>query len=229
VSMMMWGALAWETSEAWIGGEVAVADGYRAGARSFLRLVGTGILVYILLWVGMVVLMIPLGIVAAIAIPALSAGGGGAGAVVGVTLVVLIGIAALVGLACFAGAVAPILPVVVVEGLGPFRALNRALTLSRGAVLRSGGLVVVAMLIVMLPILAVMAATGQLAAMADPGAQPSTSALFMQQLLTLGLSIFTMPFLSAVLTVLYYDRRVRTEALDVQIAAAELAGPPQLA
>jgi Na+/proline symporter len=49
-----------------------------------------------------------------------------------------------------------------------------------------------------------------------------TGALVAQQLLSLAVSILTAPFLPAVIVLLYYDRRVRTEALDVQLATGRL-------
>lgn len=228
LTLILWGALSWQTSEACTGGPVTLADGLRAGARSFFRLLGAVILSYILLWIGLMVVAFPVGIVAAIAIPALAGGGGGAGAgAVAAILGVALGIAVLVGMTALTGYLAAILPAVVVEGLGPVRAISRSMELARGAVLKSGAVVVVAFIITILPALAVLYVSGQLNPFlgGEPTA-PSTTAFFVQQLLGLAVGAFTMPFLAAVITLLYYDRRVRTEAFDVQLAAHQLHQQP---
>lgn len=224
ITVLVWGALTWQTSEACTGAPVTVVDGLRAGARSFFRLIGTGILCYMLVWVGLMVLVIPLGIVAAILIPALSAGGGGGAAGVVFALIgIASGIGMLIGMVAVAGVLACTLPAVVVEGLGPARAIGRSRDLTRGAVLRSGALLMVAFLITFLPTFAVMFLTGQLEGLfSGQPVEPSLSTLFIQQMAMLAVGAFSTPFLAAVVTVLYYDRRVRTEALDVQLAAHRL-------
>lgn len=229
-TIVVWGALAWQTSEAWMGGDVAVSDGYRAGLRSFWRLVGGGIVGYVLLWVGMMVVLVPIGIVAAIGVPLMAAGGDAAGAVVGGVMMVGVFVAMVLAGVLGGGALVYMLPAIVVEGLGPFRAVSRSWELARGALLRGGGLVMVAMLIAFLPMVAVMLLTGQFTGMFDPSAAPpSLGALVVQQLGMLAVGAFTTPFLVAAITVLYYDRRVRAEAFDVHRAAGDLSLPDPLA
>jgi hypothetical protein len=224
--VILYGALSWQTSEAWLGGPVTVADGFRAGGRSFFRLLGTLILMMLMFYVA----LIPVIIVAAVGMGIAAAGAGAAGPAAGGAAAVVMAVIIFAGMV-FAGILmggwmACAIPVVVVEGVGPLRAIGRSFELVRGSVLRSGLLVVVAGLIVMLPVLGIMLITGQFALMLNPGTPPTTSAIVIQQLGGLATSAFTLPFLLAVITVLYYDRRVRSEALDVQLATHDLPGAP---
>jgi hypothetical protein len=225
LTLIVWGALSWQTSEAWLGSAVTFGDGLRAGARSFFRLLGSAILAYILLWVGMIVLMIPIGILAAILIPAMASGGGGS-ALSGVLILLMVPVLLIVWVAV-AGLISFTLPAVVVEGLGPFRAISRSIELAKGAVIRNGLLIVVSFLIVMLPAVAVILLTGGLAGFTNPGAPVPTTMIIVQQLAGMAVGSFTTPFLAAVITVAYYDRRVRTEALDVHLAATHLGTEPE--
>lgn len=96
--------------------------------------------------------------------------------------------------------------------------------LARGAIPRIAAMLVVAWLIVTLPSVAVMALTGGFAQLANPQAAMAlgTRAVAVQQLLSLAVSMLTAPFLPSVLVLLYYDRRVRREAMDVEVATSRL-------
>jgi hypothetical protein len=52
---------------------------------------------------------------------------------------------------------------------------------------------------------------------------PSPGQFWLQQVANSVTGALTTPFLVASLVILYFDRRVRTEALDVQLAADALA------
>lgn len=121
---------------------------------------------------------------------------------------------------------------VVIEGRGPVEALSRSRELARGAWGRIFGVMVVAFIIIMIPSMLVGATTG--AAMAgamlssgDPDAVAGAMGTFsaVNNVLSILLSALTTPFLTAALTVLYYDRRVRTEALDLEVATDRLGVP----
>jgi hypothetical protein len=58
----------------------------------------------------------------------------------------------------------------------------------------------------------------------DPDAVEGTMGLFsaVTNVLSILLSALTTPFMTAALTLLYYDRRVRTEALDLEMATERL-------
>jgi hypothetical protein len=225
IMVAVWGSLAWQTSEAWIGGEVGFAEGMRAGFRSFWRMIGAWLVVSALLMVAYFAVAIPLFIVVAIIGVAAGAGGAGgdaAATVVGGLMVLLLIPAMLFAMVAAAGYLSFTLPAVVVEGLGPLRAVSRSFDLAKGAVLRTGGLVTVAMMIIWLSMVGVLMLTGGFNSLVRPDVQPSLGMLFVQQIGMMAVGAFTTPFVVAVITVAYYDRRVRTEALDVQLAANQL-------
>jgi hypothetical protein len=118
-------------------------------------------------------------------------------------------------------------PVIVVEGRGPLAALGRSRKLSQGGRMRILGVTLVAWLITMLPSLAIMmfigAGAGAQAVMSgDPTAlQGLWVTSLMQAASSIG-SALTMPFLLIVTLLLYYDRRARTEAPDLESAAESL-------
>jgi hypothetical protein len=118
-------------------------------------------------------------------------------------------------------------PAVVVEGRGPLAAMGRSRQLSRGGRMRILGITLVAWLITMLPTMAIMffigAGAGTQAFMTGDVAVLDglwVTAL-MQAASSLG-SALTLPFLLIVTLLLYYDRRARTEAPDLETAAESL-------
>jgi hypothetical protein len=213
--LVMYGALAREAAQSYTGQPTSLGDGMRAGLGSALRLFGAGIVAT----VGFVVVMFGLGLVMMV-LTMILAQLGGAVAVLG-TVLVFVGVAA-----AYLAAIAmlfAVLPAVVVEGAGPIEALERSFELARGAVPRVLGMMLVTLLITYLPMMAVLAMTGGFAQMMNPDAVPSMTQLVTQQVLAMGVSILTAPFMVAVIVLLYFDRRVRTEALDVQMMADRLA------
>ena len=141
---------------------------------------------------------------------------------VGLLLLVVPGI--LVMLALFA-----VWHAVMIEGKGPVEALSRSRELARGAWLRILGILLVTYIIIMIPSMLVGATAG--AAMVgaalssgDPDAVEGTMGVFsaVTNVLSILLSALTTPFMTAALTLLYYDRRVRTEALDLEMATERL-------
>lgn len=120
-------------------------------------------------------------------------------------------------------------PVVVLEGRGPLEALGRSRELARGAWGRIFGVLFLLFLITALPTFALTAAMGVGAMASGAGAiaaleNPWLFTAF--QALSVLLSGLTTPFMSIGLVLLYYDRRVRSEALDVELAAEGLAPAP---
>lgn len=108
-------------------------------------------------------------------------------------------------------------PAVVVESRGPVEALGRSRELARGSLGRILGIVIVAALIASLPNYAVSAFS--MANTAASGGEPSMAALIGTQGLSLLLSALAAPFSTTVAVLLYYDRRIRSEGLDVQMMA----------
>lgn len=114
-----------------------------------------------------------------------------------------------------------VIPVVVVENRGPIEAMGRSRRLADGAWGRILGVVMVAGLIAALPGYAIsMMSAG--AALASQGAEPSFAMIVGEQGLRLFLSALTTPFSMAATVLLYYDRRIRVEALDVQMMAEQV-------
>jgi hypothetical protein len=214
-ALVLWPALTRQVAQAYTGQPTSVADGFAAGARALLTLLGASVLA----WIGFILAGIGVGIVLMMVVMVFGALGPVTG-FVGVTLAILGWFAFI--LIAFAILFA-VVPAVVVEGAGPMAALERSFTLARGALRRVLGVLLVAGLIAYLPVMAVMALTGGLAQMMDPSDVPGVGQLITQQVLSMGVGILTTPFLVAVVVLLYFDRRVRTEALDVQMMADALA------
>ena len=212
--MALYGALTRQAVQAYTGQPTSLADGLQAGVRAVPPLLGAAIVAGVGLAVAVFVSIFLAGIVAAVL-----ASMGSVIAVAGVAAVVL------AVLAVFAGVVSllfAVLPAVVVEGAGAVRALERSFQLARGALPQVAGLMVVSVCITYLPMAAVLELTGGFAAALNPEASGGAQGV-MRQLLGMVVNILTIPFLAAVMVVLYFDRRVRTEALDVQLMADRLA------
>lgn len=213
--MVMYGALTRQAAQSYTGQPTSVGDGMRAGLRSVLPLLGAAIIA----WIGLVVAVFGVALV-----------GGIIGAVVGQLGTAIAMLAGLVMVVVFVGAglgavamLFAVLPAIVVEGAGPLRALERSFELARGALGRVVGLMVVTLVITYLPMIAIMWMTGSFAQFANPQAVPSPTQFMTQQVLAMGVSVFTGPFMMAVIVLLYFDRRVRTEGLDVQMMTDRLA------
>lgn len=220
VGMVTWAALTRMVGEAWTGGEVSVSDGYRRGLRAFFPVLGSMILVYVILMGVMLGVFLAgamlAGILAAIG---LALGSQTATVVLMIPVVLLVMVAFVAGASTMFG----VLPAIVIEKSGPAEAIMRSVRLSLGAIPRVTGIVVVTFIIIFLPMLFVMAVTGGFAAFTDPEAVPSAGSFWIQQVANSLVSALTTPFMIASTVILYFDRRVRTEAFDVQLAADELA------
>jgi hypothetical protein len=218
--IVMWAALTRMAGEAWTGGEVSLGDGYRRGMRAFLPLLGSMILVYLILVVSMFGIVVVGALVAGI----LGAIGMGIGSQT-VSVVLMVPVLLLALLATFAAwsTLFAVMPAIVIEKKGPAQAIGRSFQLSKGAIPRVAGILAVTFVIIFLPMIFVMAVTGGFAAFTNPGAVPSAGSFWIQQIANSVMSALTTPFMIASLVILYFDRRVRTEAFDVQLAADALS------
>lgn len=106
------------------------------------------------------------------------------------------------------------IPVVVLEKLEAIAALRRSITLVRGSVWRIALICVVFIavsyavkLLVGVPILGVL--------LAFPSARTATVSLLVQQVSIFITQVLTSPLLFIAISILYYDQRVRKEALDL--------------
>jgi hypothetical protein len=128
-----------------------------------------------------------------------------------------------VWIACFA-----VVPAVVLERRGPIEAISRSWQLVKGAWIEVFLATLIAGLIAGIPAWTVQAFSvlgGQLLVGGDdPQAAMVVQAV--SQVLGQLASTLTIPFSLGVTVLLYYDRRVRTEALDVQMMAESLTPAP---
>lgn len=118
---------------------------------------------------------------------------------------------------------------VVIENRGPLDALGRSRRLSKGARMRILGVICIALLITYLPVIAMWTFAGVsigigAALSAATAAGASVWLMSLMQAATIAVGAVTMPFLIIVTVLLYYDRRARTEAPDLESAVAALQG-----
>jgi hypothetical protein len=218
VSMIPWGALAQQASDTYTGRPASLGGGLRAGSRAALRMVGATIIA----GVSFAVMALLITLVSYL-LNLLAAGLGIASLSLVVGVLTFVGM--MVAFVFIAAIYFAVVPAIVVEGKGAMEAISRSQELAEGGLPRIAGTMLVSLLITYLPLIAVMAATGGFAAMAGQAASNpagTVAAIVIQQVLTLAISVLTMPFLLSVMVVLYYDRRVRSEGLDVQILTEQL-------
>lgn len=214
--LVCWGALTRDAEQAITGGEMSLGDGFRRGARAFFPLLGVTLLAYIAI-VGVVVVgTVAIGVLAAL---------GGRGSMLSIVLGIVAGVAAVVLMLAVFASLFAVVPAVVVEGKGPIAALRRSNALSKGARLRILGVLLVTWLIAWLPMMGAMMAAGLGSAIFNPEAATAmtTGQLLFQQLVGFLSSSLTIPFFATCTTLLYYDRRVRLEAYDLEVETQELA------
>jgi len=160
----------------------------------------------------MVLLFAVIGIVAAIAAPAMARGGSAAALLV-VLLAVIAGCWFIAFVLC---GYAVTTPVVVLENLnGSFDAFGRSWDLTRGFKRKIFGIAVVSFLIIYLPI-AVIGGLGGYFRLTSPVIGQAI------EVFSAALPILVYPLFSCILTLMYYDLRVRREAFDLQILGQQL-------
>jgi hypothetical protein len=214
-TLVSWGALTRQAAQAFTGAPVSVPDGLKAGLRAVPSMLGAAFFA----GVGTAVVVVAAGIIGAMFIMVLGAIG-----VIVMTIAILA--AYMLAITIFAG----VAPAIVVERKGPLSALTRSFDLVKGALWRTMGLVVVSVLIAYLPVIAVAFVTGSAGMMLNPtsaAAMPGANALIAQQVLGWIATVLTTPFMVSVFVLTYFDRRVRTEALDVQVMTDSLAPASQ--
>ena len=214
-TVVMWAALTRQMAQGYMGGEVSVGDGYRAGIQALLPLIGVGIVLLIAAWA----VAFALAIVAGILVSA----GAAMGDDIGVVFAVLAILGVFVGYIALAALLFAIVPAIVVERKGPFRAIGRSVELAKGAVWKIVGIFCITFLIMLLPVIGLAFLTGFWASVsATPETMPTTQ-LYLQQSLSMLVWALVLPFFIGNTVLLYFDRRVRTEAYDLEQAADALA------
>lgn len=128
--------------------------------------------------------------------------------------------------ALWIGATFGILPAVIIERRGPMRALWRSLSLCRSGWLRVTGIMIVAWIINAVPSFGVTALFGMGDLFTSPEAAGDISATQQWLMNTIGLVVgpLTAPFMVGSIMVLFHDRRVRSEAFDLETLAGEMEG-----
>ena len=211
-----WGAVTREVDRAVQGEPVSVMDGLRHGLKAFFRVVGFWIMAYLAILAVFLPALLAAGVVMAIA-----------GFLFGESVLGgLIGFVAAAVAFTAAGFVwAPIgflgLPAVMIEGLGPVKALRRAHELGKGGRVRVGVTALVAWVIMALPTLGLSFAMGLGFAAFDPtiAGTASTTQLYLYQVASFLVTGLTTPFMVATMVFMYYDRRVRREGYDVEVVS----------
>lgn len=199
-------------SDSYLGRAPQFADAIAMGASKIwsLFLVGLGKGLVLGLIAGAV------GVVVAIAVPAATALGAGAVGALVVVVAVVGGIWFLIYVAC---GYAVTTPVVVLESLhGAFDAFGRSWELTRGFKRKIFATFAVVFLIVYVP----GGLVGGLAAALMLEARVVAQVI---EVIGTALPIILTPLFSCVLTLVYYDLRVRREAFDLQILSQQLGLP----
>jgi hypothetical protein len=214
LGVVTWCALTHQASRACFGEPVSLVDGLRAARRSALALLGAVLICAVCAGVP---LLLTVGLMTSTRGIA-----GFGGLVFAVAFACVVTIAGLAGCLALAALFFAVSPAVVCEGAGPVAAVVRSGRLARGALRRIMALFVALLVLDALIARGVAAFDGVPRAI-QSGADPSAAALIVQQLLALGTQVFTVPFTVSVIIVAYHDRRVRIEALDVQMMTESLA------
>ena len=117
-----------------------------------------------------------------------------------------------------------ILPAVVIEGRGVIGALQRSLSLCKGGWLRVIGIMVVASIIRTAPTVAITILFGMQALFTSPEALGTVDSQTQWLMNTANLLIapLTVPFMVGSIMVLFHDRRVRSEAYDLETLAGAM-------
>lgn len=205
ITPLVTGAVVAVAAGTYLGAQPSVGLALRAALGRWWALIVSWLLIIVAAMVPFIVgIGVTVGGAAAGAVPVIVAGG---------LLVLLAVVMSLTVLALFSGTA----PAIVVEGLGALRGMGRSARLLRPRLLPVLGTLVVTVLVVMLLSVAL-------------AAVPQTVGFvvgdrFGWLLVALGsvaAGLVTTPLLAIVVTLLYFDGRVRQEGLDLRIAADEL-------
>jgi hypothetical protein len=120
-------------------------------------------------------------------------------------------------LAFFAVKLSMVLPAIVIERRGPFRSIGRSWKLTRKHWWRTFGTLLVATLLLLILLVALtVAITAGVFGLDDAGELTIAVLLTLSNILTTAVML---PLTAAILTVQYYDLRVRKEAFDLELLA----------
>lgn len=205
---VMFGAMVGAASDAYMGERVDAGESLRRALSRRGALIGGNVLAYLHAVGPALVLGVAFAATAALAARRSGASTGAASAVLGVALfaAVVWGLTTLLRYTVVSAAT-------MLEGLGAVDAARRSRALSRGSVKRIFGLAVILFVISMVIGLTTLGAATAIAR--NPVAA---------QLLAGLVWIPLYPTIACVVTVLYYDLRIRRDGFDVEYAARQLGG-----
>jgi hypothetical protein len=210
-------AAALAISERYLGREMSAGDALRRALPK------VGPLLLLSLAIGLVVMLsaLPLGLVAGVGAAGVATAARHGVAVGATSAVVLVaaGLALLVvPMAVFTGFSVSTPSLVLEPGVTPTGAMSRSWFLTKGYRLRIIGLLLVFGVILAIPIMGLSAVAGLVVHGENPAA---VSRVFVAALTGL-ISFIITPLLYCLITLLYYDLRVRKEAFDLEMLAASL-------
>lgn len=202
------GAVVAVVASSYLGGSLQAGAALAAALRRWWALTASWLLLIMAAMLPLLVAGILIGLAGAVGVPV----------VVVVLLGVVLGFAAVAAFLAVASVFAAAVPAIVVEGLGPVAGLGRSLRLLRPRLLSVVGIVVVASIVISLLSISL-------------GGIPQVAGLLIGDsfgwlLVAVGsvlASLVTTPLLAIVVTLLYFDGRVRHEALDLRLAAEGLS------
>ncbi len=196
---------------------ISVGGAYR-GALRHLPAAGVATLLALLLFVAAAFFLAILAM-----IPMALAAGSRSFLLTVIGIVVFVGVVA--GLVSFwLAATFAIFPAVIIEGQGATGALGRSLQLCRGGWLRVIGIMVVALIITLAPSYAVVALFGMEELFTSPEALETIDPGRQWLMNTADLLVgpLTAPFMVGAIMILFHDRRVRSEAYDLEARASAM-------
>jgi hypothetical protein len=212
-TLVLTGLVVHAVGEAVLGRKPSIGGVWRAARGRLLPLIGVNLLIGLVTLVAAALLVLPGGLLLAQDHVA-----------VGVPLLLLAGLAVVVGAAwvmvrtCMTG------PAIVLEQQRAMVALRRSYALTRGAFWRTLGILLLASVIAYLvsTLLSAPFGVASVVAVGAAGVEGSagtglTLLTVLNHLGTLVASAITTPFVAAVTCLLYLDRRMRAEALDVAL------------
>lgn len=125
---------------------------------------------------------------------------------------------------CWLGATFAILPAVIIEGRGVIGALQRSLSLCKGGWLRVIGIMVVASIINFAPTIAITTLFGMQDLFTSPEALGTIDPerQWLTNTANLLIAPLTAPFMVGSIMMLFHDRRVRSEAYDLETLAGTM-------
>lgn len=205
-------------AERYLGRDLSAGESLQ---RSLPR-VGTVIAVSLLLGLVLMISMMPAALswMAGIGLMAVAVQRGGVpspGTAAAALPLMLLGLAFMVLPVIVMSALAVSLPALIVERVAAGAALTRSWALTKGRRLRVAFTLFVLIVIIMIPYLGLQMLWG----ITVPGAE--SGGLVLLFVLQYGVSLLLTPLLYCVLTLLYFDLRVRREAFDLEILAGQVA------